>query len=103
MNTNADFERNAAAWLADGPTELADRVLDAALREVHLTQQRRAVRVPWRFSLMTNTMRAAAGIAIIAVLGVGAYIFLGRGPNIGNTGPTASPSLAPTSLSSPAP
>ncbi|MEA2673857.1 MAG: hypothetical protein QOI92_1049 [Chloroflexota bacterium] len=32
MTTNSDFDRHASAWLADGPTELSDRVLDAALR-----------------------------------------------------------------------
>ena len=41
MNTNADFDRIAQSWLQDGPTELPDRSLQAALDEVHVTSQRR--------------------------------------------------------------
>jgi hypothetical protein len=48
MSTNRNFDRIAEAWLAEGPSELADRVLDAALDEVHLTSQRRRMAVPWR-------------------------------------------------------
>jgi heat shock protein HslJ len=55
MTDARDFDRLAAAYLADGPTQLADRVLDAALDEVHLTSQRRVTRgVPWRFPIMNG-------------------------------------------------
>jgi hypothetical protein len=97
MSTNRDFHRIAEAWLAEGPSELADRVLDAALDEVHLTHQRRVLRVPWRNPPMSMPLRLAAGIAIIAVLGVGAIRLFGSGPNIG-AGPTPSPSPSPTPI-----
>ena len=113
MNTNVDFDRRAAAWLADGPTELADRVLDAALREVHVTRQRRVLALPWRTRRMTNPARLAvppnlrliAVATAVAVIGVGALTYFGRGLGVGSTpppattapaAPTASPSSAPT-------
>lgn len=95
MNRNADFDRRASAWLADGPTELADRVLDAALREVHLTHQRRGWSAPWRASSMSFPLRAAAAIAIVAIVGVGAFAYFNRAPTTGGQ-PTAIPTIQPT-------
>jgi hypothetical protein len=40
MNGHRDLDRIVGAWLTEGPAELADRVLDAALDEIHLTHQR---------------------------------------------------------------
>ena len=37
-----DFDRTARLWLEDGPTDMPDRALQAALDEIHVTQQRRA-------------------------------------------------------------
>jgi hypothetical protein len=101
MNTRPDFDRHAAAWLADGPTELADRVLDAALREVHLTKQRRRWSTPWRTPSMSLPLRAAVAIAIVAVLGVGALTFFKQGsaPGVGGQ-PTPSPTIVPTTAPS---
>ena len=42
MTTDRDFDRIAMAWLADGPDELSDRVLDTVVDQIHLTRQRRA-------------------------------------------------------------
>jgi hypothetical protein len=107
MSTNRDFDRIAGAWLAEGPSELADRVLDAALDEVHLTNQRRRWATPWRASLMTLRLGAAALIAIIAVAGILAFNMLGSG--IGSvptpsattsaTQHSSSPSITPTAAS----
>lgn len=77
MTTNSEFDRHAAAFLADGPTELADRVLDAALREVHQTRQRRRWSMPWRTSLMSLRLSAGIGIAIVAVAGLAAFSLIG--------------------------
>jgi hypothetical protein len=99
MSTNRDFDRITSGWLAEGPTELADRVLDAALDEVHLTNQRRRSPAPWRIDTMSMPIRLAAGIAVIAVLGVAGIALLNRGPAIGNSpGPTpsASPIASPS-------
>lgn len=100
MSTRPDFDRHASDWLADGPTELADRVLDAALREVHLTRQRRRWSAPWRASLMSLRLSAAALIAIIAVAGVVAFNMLGNGGV--ETRPTPLPTTLPSATSAPA-
>jgi len=94
MSTNRDFDRIATGWLAEGPTELNDRVLDAALDEVHLTHQRRRRAVPWRNPFMTMPIRLAAAAAIVAVLGFAGLTYLGKlGP--GNAGPAATCTSAP--------
>jgi hypothetical protein len=74
MNTNRDQDRTIFAWLSEGPAELADRVLDAALDEVHLTRQRPRLARPWRTERMTNLRTWAAAVAAIAVIAVGAAL-----------------------------
>lgn len=93
MNTNRDFDRLTSSWLAAGPSELNDRVLEAALDEVHLTKQRRRTTVPWRTPTLTTPQRLAAAIAIVAIVGV-AGLNLFRGSDVG--GPTPAPSSSPT-------
>jgi hypothetical protein len=96
MNANHDFDRIAQAWLADGPTELPNRVLDAVVDEIHLTRQRGVVRAPWRNLRMKQMGRAMAGIAAIAVVLVGGTILLQPGSSPGTPGgplpSTSSPS-----------
>lgn len=101
MNTDTGLDRRAAAWLADGPTELADRVLDAALREVHLTKQRRAMRVPWRFPLMPGFTRATAvaAVALVAAVGVGGLLYVN---STSPGGPTGTPAPTPSATAAPA-
>jgi hypothetical protein len=103
MNTNSEFDRHAAAWLDDGPTELSDRVLDAALREVHLTRQRRRWAAPWRTLNMRTPIRLATAIAIVVVIGYGALNLLRPNGGIGAlpSASTASTGLAPTAVPSP--
>jgi len=100
MSTTNDFDRRAGAWLADGPTELNDRVLDAALREVHLTQQRRALRAPWRFPGMSNLSSTArvllAAAVLLLALGGGTYLIAGGGPVASPTPPGGASTAAPS-------
>ena len=100
------FDRIAEAYLADGPTVLADRVFDAALGEVHLTRQRRRLwRTPWRFSDMNTFAKVAvAAVAVIAVGFLG-MTFLQPGGNggVGAPSPTPSPTVAPTPSLTPTP
>jgi hypothetical protein len=94
MSTTSDFDRLARAWLEDGPTILSDFALDTALEEVHLTRQRRALRVPWRFLHMPALTRATgiAAVALVAVVGAGGLIYLNsKAPNGAGGQPTARP------------
>jgi hypothetical protein len=97
MNANHEFDRIAQAWLAEGPEQLPDRVLDAVVEEIHQTRQGHARRVPWRDLRMNHVSRALAGIAAIAVVLVGGTILLRSGTS---PGPIGGPSPSP---SSPAP
>lgn len=103
MSSERDFDRIVMTWLGDGPTELADRVLDAALEEIHVTRQRRApFGVPWRFPAMHPRTRLA--VAAVAVLAVGAVAVTVLGPSRQSVGgPTAVPSAPPAASPSPSP
>jgi hypothetical protein len=97
MSTNDEFERISKAWLADGPSELADRVLDAALREVHLTHQRRRLAL-WRtthMSFLSSNPARLAAVVVVATVAIGGALYL-LGPNRGAVGgPVPTPSLPP--------
>jgi hypothetical protein len=100
------FDRIAEAFMADGPTVLADRVFEAAFDEVHLTRQRRVLwRAPWRFPIMNTFAKFA--VAAVAVIAVGYLGLTVLGP--GSTGPggvpspIASPTVAPTPTPEPTP
>ena len=92
--TENDFDRTARLWLQDGPSQLADRVLDAALDEIHVTKQRRAWWPARRFPSMSNATRLAVVAAVLVAAVAGISFFL---PGVGGFGsPQASPTPAPT-------
>ena len=101
MTTDRDFDRIAKAWLADGPDELSVRVLDAVVDDIHVTRQRRALRVPWRLPIMNSPARVATA-AVIGVLAVGGVFFIfGRPGQSTVGGPSPSPST-PAIVATPA-
>jgi len=92
MTGRSDTERFLDAFLApEGADQLSDRVLQAALSDVARTPQRRALRVPWRFTNMPLFARAAAAALALVVL-AGGIVYLGSGGLIGGPNPTATPS-----------
>src|SRR4051812_7424623 len=96
MTTDRDVDRITTQFLRDGPAELSDRVLDDALDEIHLTRQRRRLAVPWRNRPMSSfSLRLAAGIAVIAVGGVGPFPPR-RGPTIAGPAPPLPATPLPT-------
>jgi hypothetical protein len=116
MTSRSDVERVLDRYLAEGGEQVPDRVVDAALDQIDHIPQRRALRVPWRFTDMPSFMKPAlAGAAVIAALVVGG-MFLNRGPTdtaggrpivtplpsasapaSGSPSPSASPALTDTS------
>lgn len=95
MTTDRDLDRIAKAWLADGPEELSDRVIDAAVDQIHLTRQRRTVGVPWRLPTMTTPARVVAA-AVIGVLVVGSTLFILGRPGSSGVGGAPAPTMAAT-------
>ncbi len=87
MTDERQLDRVLDRWIDDGPTVVADRVIAAAMTDVHTTRQRGA---PWGLlKELFMSMKPAAtivGIAAAIVIGVAAYQYVSGGPNIG--GPT---------------
>ena len=77
------FERAVRDWLEDGSDRTPRPAIDAVLLAVKTTRQERDLRIPRRFTQMPTYMRLAAGIAIVAVVGVGVLAYFNGGPNIG--------------------
>jgi hypothetical protein len=77
MTDQQDLDRLLGAFFAEGPEELADRVIDAALDQIDHTRQRRAPWMPLSFPRMNIFMRVAAA-ALVGVLAVGGTIYLIR-------------------------
>jgi hypothetical protein len=94
MTTN-DFDRTARLWLEDGPNELSDRVLQAALDEIHVTRQRRTWWPAPALRPLSDTMRVAAvlGMVVLVVAGLGLLFPIG-----GPSKPVATPPPTPRAL-----
>ncbi len=73
------FDHAVRDWLDDGSDRTPPAAIDAVLLAVKTTQQERDLRIPRRFTQMPTYMRLAAGIAIVAVLGVGALTYIAAG------------------------
>jgi hypothetical protein len=93
--TDIDFDRTARLWLQDGPDQLADRVLAAALDEIHVTRQRRAWGPARRFPSMGNPMRLAALAAVLVVAVAGLNFLLPGNGGFGSLQPSPSPAPTP--------
>jgi hypothetical protein len=104
MTTQRDLERALDTFFEMGADEVADRVIDDALLTIEHTPQRRALRVPWRFTEMSRTLKLAAIAAAVVLAIGGAAWLLGRGSDTGVGGPpsaSAPPSASPTPSPSP--
>ena len=98
MNGNTDFDRIAQSWLADGPTEMPDRSLQAALDEVHVTSQQRFGAARRVIPMNGNTWRVAAAAVIGLLIILGGSTFLGgRQGGVGGP-PAASPTTTASGL-----
>lgn len=92
MTHRSDVELVLDRYLTDGPERVPDRVLDAALDQIDLTSQRRALSVPRRFFEMPTFLKPALAVAaVVAVLVVGGF-YLTRGPTASVGGPAVTPS-----------
>jgi len=93
---------NARAWLADGPVQLPDGVLDAVLEEIHVTPQRRGgLASRLRFVPMRLDSRIG-GVAVVVVVAVAIGVLVLLRQPAGVAAPAATPvgSAAPPSAGS---
>lgn len=98
MRTEEDFDRAVRDWVEVGPTELSDRVIDAARQGVRRTRQRRGPLGSWRLpAWMTARVFAMASVAVVLVVAAVAAFGLLPGRNgIGGPQPTPSATSAPS-------
>ncbi len=108
MTTN-DFDRTAQRWLEDGPTQISDRALKAALDEIHVTRQRRAWWPARRLPNMNIPIRFATGAAVLTVVVVvalalaGFNLLPGNGVGAPSSTPVSTATTAPRSSPTPVP
>jgi galactose oxidase-like protein/Kelch motif protein len=98
MTSQRELDRLLDDFFVDGTNELADRVIEAALRQIDHTPQRRALRAPRRLSTMTMPFRLAAA-AVIGALVVGGALYLTR-PSQNGVGSSPTPRASSGSLES---
>src|SRR6478735_6562084 len=101
MTDQRDLDRILGAYFVDGTDELADRVIDAALDQIDHTNQRRPLRLPWRFRTMTMPFRLATAALIGALVLGGAFLLTGGGSRPSTAVPTARPGPVWTGTGSP--
>ena len=87
MTHERDLDRVLDRWMDDGPTVVADRVIAAAMTDVHTTRQRGTRWVPLKELFMTMKPAAltALGIAAVAIVALAAYQILAGGGGIGTS------------------
>jgi hypothetical protein len=96
--TPREIEGVLDRWFADGPRELSDRALGAALSEIDHTRQLGAHVVPWRYSEMPTPLRLLL-VAALMVASAGAAVLLTSGMRNNEITPMPSPSpSAPAKL-----
>lgn len=94
------FDRAVLDWLDDGSDRTPPAAIDAVLLAVTTTPQERDLRILRRTTQMPTYVRLAAGIAIVAVVGVGALMYIGNSPGVGGA-PTPSPTPTPVASAAP--
>ncbi len=102
MNDDRAFERATREFLESGSDQTSPATIDAVLLAVRTTTQERDLRIPWRTPRMSNPMRLAAAIVIVAVVGFAGLNLFGRG-GTGTGGSSPSPIVTPTAPPTPGP
>jgi hypothetical protein len=104
MTDGRTIERVLDTWLGDGPTEVPDRVLDAALDEIERTDQRRRFGGALRGWTMTETFKTLVAAAAVLALVIGGSLAarIASTPSEGATGASAPPAAATPAPAAPA-
>ncbi len=87
-----EFDRVLSSVVDDGPTEVPDRVIEAALATIPTTLQRGPAALSWRRPMFKPLAAVLVSAAMLAV----AVIYIQLGPR-GNVATPPSPSPTPTS------
>jgi hypothetical protein len=104
MIDDRDLNRLLDAWFADGPVQVADRVIDDTASRIARQRQTPAWRLhPWRFPTMSTPLKLVLiGAVLVAALAAGA-VFVGGGGRALGPAPSPTPAPSPSPTSSPLP
>jgi hypothetical protein len=91
------FDPRLADWLEEDDSTAPEQALEIVLASFPSIKQRRAVRVPWRTTSMSSTLRLGLAAAVVVAAAIGSIYFLGSRSNSPVAGPeTQSPSVSPS-------
>jgi hypothetical protein len=104
MTVSRDPDRLIDAFVAEGPTELPDRVYDAVREQIEQTNQR-VVIGPRRISDMHSFAKLAIAAAVLIAVGFAGVNLLPTNSSIGGVSatPFATPTASPTPTPTPTP
>ena len=85
------FDARIADWLEEDPHRAPDQTLQVVLAAFPSLKQRRALRVPWRFTMPTTAKALAVGVTALLIVIGGAWFLGTRQPNIAAPSPTPEP------------
>jgi hypothetical protein len=101
MTHDRDLDRALDRWMDEGPTVVADRVVAAAMTEIHTTRQRGALLAPLENLIMRmQPIAPLIGVAAAVVVALAIFTALGDRSRVGDPEPTPSP--RPTASPDPA-
>jgi hypothetical protein len=103
MTTERQIERLLDEWLADGPMEVHDRVIDEVADRIGQQPQQPAWRVSWRDSQMNRYAKPLLAIAAVVVIAVAGIAIVGRPSDSGVGAPASVARASPSPAPSPAP
>lgn len=99
MTSERDFERLLDHWLAEGPAEVNDRVIESVADRIGRQPQRPAWRVSWEEMHMNTYLKPALAAAAVVIVAVAGIAYVGRpaaGPGgVATPSPSVSPSISP--------
>jgi hypothetical protein len=96
-----DIERMLDRWLADGPVQVPDRVMDVVAHRIGRQRQRPGWRLDRRLHTVNTYTKLRAAIAAVLIVAAGFVLLRPGSSNIGGAGPSPTPS--PTATPSPTP
>lgn len=103
MTHDRDLDRLLSAWLADGPWEPADRVIDEVAERIHRQGQEPAWRLALRETPPMTYLKPLAAIAAVTVLALAGLSLVWRPSGVAAPGPTPTPVATTTPTPTPTP
>ena len=96
LTPSPEFDPRISDWLESDPDDAPPEVLDTVLAAFPSIPQRRARRVPWRFSAMNRFAQLGVAAAIVVLVVGAAALLMKPGGNVGATPSRLPSTVAPS-------